>query len=432
MSQPTLTPGFRFKNNTLYIFTTGNIMLIRGFPEPTAVQKKDSAEGWSPFEPTFRLVKPYRPSRRKTRKASAQPAQSENTKQTTLFQPTLFEVADDTPALKSKPPPLKDQRKKAFDSFRFSLPKEVAACLEGYQAHQWAPLLLMAQGGKPALDLFRSNPVLGFALAHCDRLRGQKQHGITKAALIMVGEKQRDILDWLGFPGSKSAVKVLRKTVPQAINPENVRGLRGALASEDSCKLLSHLRCINAGVLGLVCNDRIQEYITPKLLEEVAAQRSQTYRAFTAGLVSHTCEMVLKMRPGAKLPSFTSIAQVEKQHDLIAADYCEWQRFLKKKGFFPPPPIPGTQTILPIIAPIDLREEGSKQHNCVASYADRVAEGKIYMYRVIHPERATLSIVRGPGGDWEIDQLKAACNRSVQLKTRRAVRDWLGSYSYSA
>ena len=66
-----------------------------------------------------------------------------------------------------------------------------------------------------------------------------------------------------------------------------------------------------------------------------------------------------------------------------------------------------------------------RQHNCVAGYAERVAGGDTYIYRVLAPQRATLSLVRWSGGGWPIGELLRAGNSPVSAATRRSVREWL-------
>jgi hypothetical protein len=78
-----------------------------------------------------------------------------------------------------------------------------------------------------------------------------------------------------------------------------------------------------------------------------------------------------------------------------------------------------------------LLEEGRRQHNCVRSYAGEVAMGRMAIYRVLQPERATLSLAKR-AGCWRVDQLKGPCNRPVQPATRRAVLDWFTAESGGA
>ena len=48
------------------------------------------------------------------------------------------------------------------------------------------------------------------------------------------------------------------------------------------------------------------------------------------------------------------------------------------------------------------------------------------MYRVLYPQRCTLSLTPSRG-IWVIDQLKAACNVKPRPETERMVMDWLRS-----
>jgi hypothetical protein len=73
-------------------------------------------------------------------------------------------------------------------------------------------------------------------------------------------------------------------------------------------------------------------------------------------------------------------------------------------------------------------EEGISQHNCVADYGYRVMAGECFIYKVLKPERATLSIERGPDRQWHIGELKGACNILVHPQTRAFVREWLDRY----
>jgi hypothetical protein len=90
----------------------------------------------------------------------------------------------------------------------------------------------------------------------------------------------------------------------------------------------------------------------------------------------------------------------------------------------PPPPFPGNADIVPITTWDDLKLEGKAQHNCAGTYALGVSTTKFYIYRVLRPERATLSITKRRNR-WVVDQLKAACNRYVSGTTILAVQTWL-------
>jgi hypothetical protein len=101
---------------------------------------------------------------------------------------------------------------------------------------------------------------------------------------------------------------------------------------------------------------------------------------------------------------------------------------------FPPPPFPGTDTIRPLTTPAELIEEGDLQHNCVGNrvtYEPYVRRGLCYIYRVLAPERATLSMISRGTVSWSIGELKTARNHTVSRETWRVVREWLDANQVS-
>ena len=192
-------PGFRFKNNRLHIFSSDAVMLIDSWPELKCVRKITDRDCWQPYHPEFRIIKPYRRSvaRKKSQAGSAQ-----------------LEMAFHTQVDRKLPPSLPTQRKKAFDQFRFSIPKPVAARVEKFTNRQWALLRLFEKEPR-ALDVCRSNPALTFALAHAANFRAVRGGDSLQFAAAYILEKQRVLLDRINFPATTSSVKVMSKVVPE-------------------------------------------------------------------------------------------------------------------------------------------------------------------------------------------------------------------------
>lgn len=103
---------------------------------------------------------------------------------------------------------------------------------------------------------------------------------------------------------------------------------------------------------------------------------------------------------------------------------------LQREGMaltFPPPPLPGGQDIVPITTMEELLEEGRLMHHCVGSYAGAVRDGISYIYKVLHPERATLEIKKTFQG-WRLAQLRCRYNGHPDEHTVQTVNDWFGQY----
>jgi hypothetical protein len=128
-------------------------------------------------------------------------------------------------------------------------------------------------------------------------------------------------------------------------------------------------------------------------------------------------------RPHDPLPVFGSVRRIRQEHDQLAR-VTNWTALSSGKADFPPSPLPGTATIVPIDSAAMLAEEGLLQRNCVGSFASRVRRGDMFVYRVFAPSRATLSLVRRDGS-WRVDQLLGLANTPAPLATREAVLTWL-------
>jgi hypothetical protein len=410
MATPTGTriPGYRFKDGRLLVFEPERITLVRVWPEPEAAEKIRDGR-WRPIHPEFRLVRPYRrraekkvPPRRQQLLPLALPPE----------QPTRGELAD--------------QKRRAFDALRFSLPPKFAAAIERFESGQFAMLRVYARTPE-FLDLLVSNPALAFVLA--DDLG--RRHARPDEQRILCS-KQAALVAQAAFPAGAKVARTLRKVVPESINAGSMLQLREALRDTAAAARLGHLRKINAGVLKLLGSDRLRAVSAPALLEEVAQSAREKYQPATGHLLEDVLAFEEELRGGVRRLRFDSVQRVRRAHDALAAEYIA----INERGIldcrFPPPPIRGTETIVPLTEPRALIVEGVRQKNCVASYAHSVARGDTFIYRVLAPERATLAIRPAEGGAWYVSELLAACNEDVSAATARAVRRWLEERCVSA
>jgi len=195
------------------------------------------------------------------------------------------------------------------------------------------------------------------------------------------------------------------------------------------CKLLAHAPTIHAGVLGLVSRRRLVAVVTPKLLAEVAARREEMIRPVTARLLWDVLAMARQVRRHDLPPAFFSIRRLREVHDEVCRTFHRRRRDNLDSYRFPPPPLPGTDEIVPLCTPRDVVEEGVQQRHCVATYIPEVAARQVFVYRVLKPQRATLSIVPAPGGGWEISQFGLSGNREPDPASWGSVASWLAAFS---
>ena len=195
---------------------------------------------------------------------------------------------------------------------------------------------------------------------------------------------------------------------------------------------VSHLPRINAGVIALLSDPRLRALISPPLLDEFAQSTSEKYRGTTAARIDDILFMQDEIKGGEKPRKYAGQEQVTAHHEELVHAFSKHRLFTAFKPRFSRPPLPGTQAIVPVRTPADLAAEGREQSNCVASCVEDVLEGDCYIYRVLQPERATLSITRNACGDWEIDQLLLSRNRMVSPATLEQVEAWLDKFAISA
>lgn len=434
-------PTVAFVDGGLEITRADQRMRIVGWPQPSArVNRPEWNSEWKNFSPTFRLVAPYRPVKRRAG-VSRQAKKDATTGQ-------LGFNLDGDAAPEEKPLPLTPAqlRRRTFDRFRFSLPKPVARALEKFRSHQWEPLLMLRHD-PGATDLMQSNPVLGFALAH------QMEGDAEMFAHLKVGTmRQRDILALLDFPDSAGAVKWMAKIPPESVTADSLRWLHRLFCSSDAgiVKWMGHLPRLNYGVLRLISEASLRPALTTRLLMEVAESGRENYEAWTAGRLLQIGELRSQIAAHGNagqqanlqtLPRVNSLASLER---LLRETQDLWQQSQREQlegrvsetstGMaFPPPPVPGiTGQIEPLTSPHALMLEGAEQENCVASYAERVRTGSTYIYRVEFPQRCTLSLLRCGDGSWRIDELEFSENRPSDASTRDFVEAWLARYRVSA
>lgn len=390
------TPGFGFKDRKLYVFVEDRVMLLEAWPSLKAVHKLGRSP-WMEFTPRFRL----------------------------LFDET--QGPGDSP---DEPLPTGDeflrQRRRAFGAFRANIPRPIASAVERYQARQWKLLQLM-QKCPAAAELAACNPALCFALASYRTFR--EKFCTLEGAVIVSRRRQRDIAEWLGFPGTGAAVRILSKFGPESAGVDTLKSLRQMTRDPKMMKILSHLPRLNAGVIGLVQNPRLLSAVRPVLISEVAHCKEEDYHPHAAETLSHLLEMKRKVAPDAPTPSIHSLDCLNTLHDWVLERYLAIER--KADVELPKVPVPGTPDIIPLLTARDLHEEGRIQNNCVGGYVSKVRSGSAYIYRILQPERATLEITKNSEGDWEIGQLKCRSNTAVSAATRQAVESWLDQHALS-
>lgn len=406
---------FKIDTGKLYLFAPGSITVMQSWP-PMAWKKTRSNLRWVHLRPKVLLPCGNLEGRIEHLSAPA----DENGQLLLPF------YADETQRLW--------RADIAWLSWSARIPEHVREVVARFPDRQWHLLSFIARCGDAAIDLVLANPALAWALASNWAFhRPPVQRPMRSArALLKPGNKQKDILAWLGFPEAEAARKVLRKIAHKAINVPSLLYLQQSMTDPAVAKVLAHLPPpINAGALRIVTDPGLLPFAGPTLVGEVSFKREEDERPKAAYLLQDSLNMFrLLYRGQGRFPHLKSLARLAEFHDSLVDEMGHIQLHDLDLAL-PPVPVKGTGTIIPLTTARDLIEEGRLQRNCIASYIERVAiQQRLYIYRMTFPERCTLSIMKR-GAKWVLCELKRTCNLPAAETTRQAVLEWL-SQSQSA
>lgn len=417
-------PGLVFKDGKLFQFTDRHVMVLSGWPDPRAWFKRRS-HGW----------KATRKWADKLFSDRVFPRQGEGDRfgdpEDGLGLPegqgTLpgIPVSEEHARRMWYEAILKRERD-AMDQFAGAIPGEVAGEVRRYRERKWHLFNLFARC-PGALDLSRGNPALAFALANNWVFHKPAVRQPVRAARSLVFRKQKAILEWLGFPPTETSRRILAKLCPESVSNWSLLVLRELLKDPDMAKMLSHLEVVNTDVLRLLSRPVLRPYLTPTLLAEVSqGPRAELNWAMRPSvLLADTVRMAERLDPWGCPRHFRSLRRIREVHNDLVVRINRRPGMREPTRFkylyndrFPTPPFTGTDAIVPIQTPADLNLEGVEMNHCVSVHIDAVFERREYVYKILKPVRATLSLVAGRTG-WCAGELSLESNRRVSKDVRR-------------
>ncbi len=265
-----------------------------------------------------------------------------------------------------------------------------------------------------AADLLFASPTLALALACWPSFRacplpGTKTPGdqagcarLTGSGRALIAARlnapQRELLAWLGFPGSDSARRYLARLAPEWIDLELLLALRDCLRVPERFAKLRHARPGTRNELRLLLDPRILDRFSIGLLQQL--HRSPPEVLPTSWY--HAAKL-LRLRSSQNAPrEFASYGA------LIA-----WalQQMGSRLLRAPPPDHPGAQRIQ---SAAGLLAEATAMQHCLGNgkYEPLLDEGSALFYRVLKPVRATLMYQR-QDRLWVLAEIKGRKGRSL-------------------
>ncbi len=314
-------------------------------------------------------------------------------------------------------------RSQAARDFLARFPERVLSLAGALPERHWHLITLLAR--VPGADeLAERNLALAHALASSWVFRSRPESQPFRSARRVVRLRRPQIAEWMGFRGRPAVVRVLAKVRPIAVTVRGLLYLRRTLSSEPIPKALLHLPSLDRCVLRIVTDPQLVSHVAHTFLDDANSDPTEAGLERLAYLLDDSLRMAGDL--GQRLGPLRSVSELRRVHDELAERMNRRANEELASMVIPAPPVAGTDAIVPIASAAELLTEGREMHHCVASYIRRVAAGQVYVYRVLAPERATLSL-RSDRDGWELEQIKGPANAPVERETVQQVQAWLAS-----
>jgi hypothetical protein len=390
LPMPSFNPGYAFRDGKLYTFRRERLVVIRPWGERAGAWVLPAGRGWAPTRPIVSLGWMIRCCREEAR------------------QPELVRAGG-------------THRVRAWSAFLDEIPLEVVHAVTRFRPDHWPLLQLANRGGDAAIDLMASNPALAWLLAA--RRRSIAGSRTTRGVQRLLRRRQNEIAAALGFP-RQGAREVLRKVARRTIG-ESLLYLPAAVSREPKLwKTLLHLPRINTSVLRIVTDPALRSLVRHTALVEIGRERRDDSKPFIAYWLKEILRIAAVLN--------TRVRPISEVDDLMDQyGHLTTRLQARREVFqllygdeFPSPPLEETGAIRAVRTADELFEEGREMNHCVFHHVNTVRYGERFIYTLLAPERATVSLAPSHGG-WAIEELRGPANAPVSRAAEESVRNWI-------
>ena len=249
--------------------------------------------------------------------------------------------------------------------------------------------------------------------------------------------KRPAMLEAIGLPGSKSLSRLIRRIGLSPMQPWELEDVIKALTHPDFLALLRHHPDPHLNHLRFLL--RLRSPLWPGVLGMV----DKDTRALD---ITWLCRMIgdilnLAGRNTRLLSTTQSREELQVLHDRLVERFnrnrgqnsadrrqARAAELEQEHGAFPAPPVPPGEGMEPLASWLELLEEGASMHHCVGSYDIPVALGEVFIYRMMSPERLTISLDER-NHRWVIGEVRGYCNASPSALAMDTVKRWVENQS---
>ncbi|WP_417514720.1 PcfJ domain-containing protein [Marinobacter sp.] len=238
------------------------------------------------------------------------------------------------------------------------------------------------------------------------------------------------ILEKVGLPASKSLVRLVNRMELSPLLPWELEGVFRSLAQPEFLAVLRHHPNLHLNHLRFLL--RQGQPLWPGMLYLVDKHSSALDITWLCRMIRDT----LTMAAGnlQRLKRVSSRQELQELHDKLVERFNSMGSEAKRAahaaalkqehGDYPAPPIPAIDGIEPLVSWLELLNEGSSMHHCVGSYDTFVALGEVFVYRMMKPERLTISLEHR-NNTWVIGEVRGIRNANPSPEALDIVRRWV-------
>lgn len=315
----------------------------------------------------------------------------------------------------------------AIHQFLTRIPEDILPRVRAYPRWmQFRMLLLFVNMGATAMRLHDSGcPGFVALVAVADWLR--RKPTPPESIRRWLDRPQAEVLAQLTLPGTRRVARIVRKIELTACQYPLLRHLR-CLHDPRLAREISHLPRLSPLVLDamghLGPNHRL---VTPACLREFAElepDASQAVNVILHDRLSRHRHLEMLLGEPVPRPTFTNLKHLLRYSQL--ARHSELPE-LTNTTKIPPPPLDDERGFVSWIrTPGELLREGEAMYHCVFSYLALLMKGKAAAASVqLGEERATVIIVRGGDGSWQVRDMRLPFNKEPSAILRERFGTWL-------
>lgn len=252
----------------------------------------------------------------------------------------------------------------------------------------------------------------------------------------LLGLKRANILSSAGLPGSRSLARIVSRIKLSPMMPWELDDIRCALQQENFLAILRHYQNLHLNHLRLLL--RIRQPLWPGMLGLVNEHSQPADLTWARRMIRDTLN--LARRNGQVFAHVDSREALQDQHDRLIGRFNRQshrnsaekrielaEELQERHGEYPQPPLSPVEGIEPLTSWLELLEERATMRHCVGSYDIPVALGATFIYRMVSPERLTISLERR-NNTWITGEVRGSCNANPSPGALERIERWVNGH----